>query len=251
MIAHRRDDIMGMPIVIKIIDEEAREKDITEVFHFFDRVDNRFSPFKEHSELSRLNRRELDEKDISRDMKHIFVLSEKTRHETDGYFNIRKSDGTVDTSGIVKGWAIWEGTKILRKKGFKNFFIEAGGDIQTEGLNEERKKWSIGIKNPFNKQEIVKIVLLSGQGIATSGTYEKGQHIYNPHYYGSALKKIVSISVIGPNVYEADRFATAAYAMQEKGIEFIEKQKSLEGYMIDKDGMATMTSGFETYVHNH
>jgi len=44
--------------------------------------------------------------------------------------------------------------------------------------------------------------------------------------------EIASISVIGPNVYEADRFATAAFAMGEKGIEFIEKQKKLEGYMI-------------------
>ena len=35
------------------------------------------------------------------------------------------------------------------------------------------------------------------------------------------------------------------FAMQREGINFIEKLKGLEGYMIDKNGIATMTSGFE------
>jgi len=56
------------------------------------------------------------------------------------------------------------------------------------------------------------------------------------------------VTVIGPNVYEADRFATAAFAMGRKGIEFIEKLVDFEGYMIDAQARATFTSGFERYV---
>ena len=62
------------------------------------------------------------------------------------------------------------------------------------------------------------------------------------------MNEIVSISVIGPNVFEADRFATAAFAMQRKGINFIEKLDGFEAYMIDKNGIATMTSKFEKYI---
>jgi thiamine biosynthesis lipoprotein len=101
--------------------------------------------------------------------------------------------------------------------------------------------------------------------LAASGTSVRGQHIYDPHKKGGAKKDdeihdIVSLTVIGPNIYEADRFATAAFAMGKKGIEFIERLRlgrdgngndggpRLEGYMIDKDGIATMTSGFEKYT---
>ncbi len=85
-------------------------------------------------------------------------------------------------------------------------------------------------------------------GIATSGSYRRGQHIYNPHNANAPLTEIVSISVIGPNVYEADRFATAAFAMGKQGINFIENLKGFEGYMINKDGIAVQTSDFVRYL---
>lgn len=59
---------------------------------------------------------------------------------------------------------------------------------------------------------------------------------------------IVSFTVIGPNVYEADRFATAVFVMGREGIMFVEHLVGFEGYMIDNKGIATMTSGFEKYV---
>ena len=59
---------------------------------------------------------------------------------------------------------------------------------------------------------------------------------------------IVSVTVIGPNAYEADRFATAALAMGRAGIGFIEQQEGLEAYVIDRDGGPRFTSGFEDYV---
>ena len=76
----------------------------------------------------------------------------------------------------------------------------------------------------------------------------RGQHIYNPKKPDEKINDIVSLTVIGPNVYEADRFATAAFAMGKDGIYFIEKLPDFEGYMIDKDGIAKMTSGFEQYA---
>ena len=94
----------------------------------------------------------------------------------------------------------------------------------------------------------MKVVELHNQGIATSGTYIRGQHIYNPFKKEDLITDIVSLTVIGPNVYEADRFATAAFAMGKEGINFIEQLPGLEGYIIDKNGVATMTSKFNDYV---
>ena len=50
--------------------------------------------------------------------------------------------------------------------------------------------------------------------------------------------------MIGPDVLEADRFATAAFAMGKDGIYFVEQTPGLEGYVVDINGRATPTSGF-------
>jgi FAD:protein FMN transferase len=129
--------------------------------------------------------------------------------------------------------------------------VDAGGDIQTSGKSSRGKKWTVGIKNPFKQEEIVKILSVGGEGVATSGTYIRGQHIYDPKDKSKKLEEIVSLTVIGPNIYEADRFATAAFAMGPEGIHFIEKLPGLEGYMIDKRGIATETTGFKKYVSKY
>lgn len=126
--------------------------------------------------------------------------------------------------------------------GYREFFIEAGGDIQANG-----KDWKVGIRNPFKIGEIVKILNIKNKGVATSGNYERGRHIYNP-LTGQSADEIVSLTVIGPDIFEADRFVTAAFAMGKKGINFIEKLPGFEGYLIDKERLATFTSGFEKYV---
>lgn len=209
----RRADIMGMPVLVEIFDKKIKVEDIEAVFDYLREIDQKFSTYKETSEIEKINRGELKEEDFSKDMKHILKLAEQTKRETDGFFDIKK-DGKLDPSGIVKGYAIFEGANTLRKKGYKNFYLEIAGDVEIAGL-KEGKKWRVGIQNPFNPQEIVKVIYLTNCGVATSGTYQRGEHIYNPKT-GKNTTEIASISVVGPNVYEADRFATAAFAMGRK-----------------------------------
>lgn len=242
----KQKNIMGMPVVINIVDKNATNEDVNDVFSYLHYIDEKFSTYKKNSEISKINKGELKEEDYSNDMKKILKLCEQTKKETKGYFNI-KNNNYIDPSGIVKGYAINEAAKILKKRGYKNFYIEIAGDIQVFGKNENNERWKIGIKNPLNKKEIIKIINLSNMGIATSGTYERGNHIYNP-WQKNPAKDIASITIIGPNIYQADRFATAAFAMGEKGIKFISTFKDLEGYMIKKDKTAVMTKGFNNYV---
>lgn len=246
--------IMGMPITIEVVDAPEGDAIIEDVFAYFQRIDERFSTYKPDSEISRINRGELKEKEWSDDMHIVFMLAEETKQRSHGFFDIRHpkatSDGKTyyDPSGIVKGWAIWNAAQLITERGFLNFFVDAGGDVQTSGKNFAGDRWSVGIRHPFQQDATVKTVFLSGEGIATSGTYIRGAHIYNPKT-GNAANEIASITVIGPNVYEADRFATAAFVMGGDGIRFIETLPDLEGYAIDANGVATITRGFEKYLH--
>lgn len=247
---------MGMPITVEIAggdshddhDATAQEAAIGKVFDYFMHVDEKFSTYKATSEISAINNNHISRGNWSEEMQLVFTLSEETKKSTNGYFDIQRPDGDYDPSGLVKGWAIWNAAHLLEKEGYRNFYIDAGGDIQPYGTNEKGKAWAVGIKNPWNEVENVKVVYAgSNEGIATSGTYIRGEHIYNPHT-GSPANTIISLTVIGPNIYEADRFATAAFAMGKGAIQCIESLPGFEGYMINNDKMATMTSGFEKYT---
>jgi len=238
---------MGMPITLEVIDRSATDNLFDDVFAYFEYVDEKFSTYKYNSEISRINRGELSLEESSPDMKTIFELAEQTLLETNGYFNIEHG-GVYDPSGVVKGWAIFNAAKILRQSGVKDFFVEAGGDIQMSGMNHQGQNWRVGIRNPFNLDEIVKVLSVTDCGVATSGTYVRGQHIYNPLNEDQIITDILSLTVIGPDIYEADRFATAALAMGRDGIKFIGSLAGFEGYMIDKEKKATFTSGFKRYV---
>jgi thiamine biosynthesis lipoprotein len=240
---------MGMPVTVELVDTATQEV-IDAVFDFFQSVDDRFSTYKAASEISRINSHQIPVEKASQEMQLIFSLAEQTKQATYGYFDI-EHEGLLDPSGIVKGWAIQQAADMLRRQGFENFYVDAGGDIQACGHNREGQPWRAAIRNPFNFHEIVKVVSVSDAGIATSGTSIRGQHIYNPKQVidrRSGMEDIVSLTVIGPNVYEADRFATAAFAMGRAGIYFIEGLEGFEGYLIDVKGQATFTTGFDKYA---
>ncbi len=236
--------IMGMPITIEVVDN-CKKNVFDEVFDYFRAVDSRFSPYKDTSELNAINNG-LDVDGWSTEMKEVMQLCEQTKKITGGYFEIRHK-GKIDTSGLVKGWAIDNAARLIKEKGINNFYVEAGGDIQAEGVNEFGESWDVGIRNPFDISEIIKSISVSGQGVATSGTYLRGQHIYDPS--GTEVPKgIVSLTVIGPNIFEADRFATAAFAMGKSGINYISALPGFAAYMIDDNKRATYTANFSDYV---
>ena len=125
---------MGMPITLEVVDCNVTGEVLETVFAYFEYIDEKFSTYKDTSEISQINRHELTLNEASEDMQTILALAEQTRLETNGYFDIQ-NNGMVDPSGLVKGWAINQAAQILRQKGFKNFYVEAGGDIQLAGKN--------------------------------------------------------------------------------------------------------------------
>lgn len=240
--------LMGMPITIEIADPKVTPIDIDKIFTYFMAIDNQFSPYKKTSEVSRFNQGKIFRSQLSPALKFILRAAEKTRMATHGYFNICQPNGLIDPSGIVKGWAIYNASKLIDKMGFKNYYINGGGDIQTKGKQSKNRPWNIGIRNPFNRYQNIKIISVGNHGIATSGTSIRGQHIYDPFHPQTPINEIISLTVIGPNIYEADRLATAAFAMRKKGVEFIATLPNFAAYSINQYGLATFTPNFNQYV---
>jgi thiamine biosynthesis lipoprotein len=239
--------LMGMPITVEAVDPWAEGRHLEQVFDYFQSIDERFSTYKDTSEISAINRRELSLAQFSAAMRTVFELAEQTRLATGGYFDIERG-GRYDPSGLVKGWAIQNAAELLRASGLANYYVESGGDIQMAGHNAQGAPWHVGVRHPFQPDQIVKVLAVSDGGVATSGDYVRGAHIYRPGQAGPLAGEVVSLTVIGPNIYEADRFATAAFAMGRAGLSFIDSLDGLEGYLIDRHGQATLTRGFHRYV---
>ncbi|HQU07991.1 MAG: hypothetical protein B7X04_03175 [Parcubacteria group bacterium 21-54-25] len=240
---------MGMPITIELLDSGATKEALEDLFSYFHHVDEIFSPYKPESPVSRISRGELLLAEASAEVQDIYQRAQITYEESHGYFDIRTPNGTIDPSGIVKGWAVHEAAARAHERGITRFCIDAGGDVATGGTNSDALPWSVGIRHPFAPGKIAKVVYPKGHGVATSGTYIRGRHIYNPKTNAPVETPFVSLTVIGPTVYDADRFATAAFAMGEQGPAFIETLSGYEGYAITQDQRAFFTQGFDQYTY--
>src|SRR5581483_4448617 len=161
---------MGMPVTVEVVGS-ADPAVFDRVFDYFDRIDRKFSTYRSDSEISAINAGALDEASITDEMREVLALAEITREETGGYFDIRTPEGKLDPSGIVKGWAVRNAALLLADAGFGDFFVDAGGDIQSRGKNASHTGWTIGIRSPFRAEEIIKVIRPQGSGVATSGTY--------------------------------------------------------------------------------
>jgi thiamine biosynthesis lipoprotein len=246
----RTEVIMDMPITVSIspaFGSEAPVEVFKAVFAYFREIDEGFSPFKAGSEVSRVSRGELAPKDASPRMKEVLRICDETEAQTGGYFSAWYR-GSFDPSGVVKGWAVREASRMLDQLGFFDHCIEAGGDIEARGLNAEGEPWEIGIRNPFDPSTIIKVLRLSDRGIATSGTYIRGDHIYNPKTGLPVSDGVASLTVVGPDVCEADRLSTPAFAMGEEGIGFLSSTPGIDVYAVVRDGMALFTPGLARYM---
>ena len=234
---------MGMPVTLEVVggDQSTDEQ----VFEYLLGVDRTFSTYKSDSAISRINRGELTRGEAPVEVRQVLADCDEMRLRTNGYFDIRRGDA-IDPSGLVKGWSIGEAAKLLDAAGVHNYCLEAGGDIVVRGNNADGEKWRVGIRNPRRKNEIVKVLKVTDMAVATSGTYERGEHIYDPHT-GKAATAWLSLTVVGSEIVPADVFATAACAMGGGGPGWVAKQ-GLECYAIGHDETAVFTPGLERFL---
>ena len=58
----------------------------------------------------------------------------------------------MDFSGIAKGYITDEAAAYSKKRGWKNFLVDSGGDIYAAGQNHRRERWRIAIEGVPEKK---------------------------------------------------------------------------------------------------
>jgi thiamine biosynthesis lipoprotein len=240
------EHVMGMAVSIDIRDEQADSGrlagavgDVVEWLHW---VDATFSTYDEASDVRRIDRAELDVGAAAPEVAEILALGERYRIDTGGYFDVR-AGGTLDPSGVVKGWAVERASELLLTAGFADHAVNAGGDIRLRGGPAPGRRWRVGIAHPQVRDGLAAVVEMGDGAVATSGTAERGPHVLNPHTGRPALE-LASVTVVGASLVAADAYATAALAMGRSALPWLAQLPGHEAFVVDAEGGSWWTAGF-------
>jgi thiamine biosynthesis lipoprotein len=204
------------------------------IIKFCEDVDRDFSTYKSDSWVSRLRRGEVAIEQCPDDVIEVWDLCAQAKWISDGAFDPWAVEGGFDPSGLVKGWAADKCADILVAAGAHHVQVNAAGDLSLRGGFVDRdgvvKPWPIGVVNPNNKMEVVKVYEITDGAIATSGTYERGAHIVDPHN-GMIAIGAKSTTVVGADGWLCDAMATAVMVGGTDSAKWF-GQPELQGYQL-------------------
>ena len=231
---------MGMPIGIDVRDTRAVDVDVA--FDWLREVDATFSTYRSDSDISRLDRGEVTVAECRPAVDEVLTACLQLERVTNGYFSVRPAR-RLDPSGFVKGWAVAEAARRLAGAGAENFCINAGGDIVAHGRAAPDSPWRVGIRHPENLEKLAAVLAVENLAVATSGHYERGAHIVDPHS-GRPPSGLLSVTVVGEDLGTADAYATAAYAMGAEGPAWTATLTGYDAMCITSDHRVLSTPGF-------
>jgi thiamine biosynthesis lipoprotein len=244
---HHLEHVMGTVVTIDVYTEVGHPD--REVYPLLDkaratlqRADSVFSTWKANSPISRLRRGEIAIDQTPAEVAEVLESCAIARKISRGWFDPWAMPGGVDPTGYVKGWATQRALAALNSDGIPAAIVNAAGDIASFGGLGYDNAFRIGIVDPFSSRQLACVVELVGS-IATSGTYERGEHLIDP-YSGRPVARAASASVCGPDLGLADALATAIAVAGEPGLEIVESLEDYEAFIISFDGTWRWTEQF-------
>lgn len=144
----------------------------------------------------------------------------------------------LDFGGFVKGHGLGRIAEKLKAQGISRFILNAGGDLVVQGSHPNRP-WRIAIRSPDGKNALASLDAKSGEGIFTSGDYERfymdgekrRHHIIDPHT-GYPAEGARAVTVIHTDPGLADAAATALFIAGPNGWQEIAGKMQLKSVLL-------------------
>jgi len=140
---------------------------------------------------------------------------------TNGTAGLTRAGMAVDLGGIAKGYAVDVAFRAVKAQIGAGFLIDLGGNIRCRGQAQPGRPWTIGVRNPFDREQLLGTIRLPDDfAVATSGNYERfvtigGRryaHILDPRT-GLPVEGMAGVSVLAPTAAEADALSTALFVL--------------------------------------
>ncbi|KRE88854.1 thiamine biosynthesis protein ApbE [Frateuria sp. Soil773] len=143
---------------------------------------------------------------------------------------------TLDLSAVAKGYGVDQVGRYLDRAGAAAWLVEVGGELKARGRKPDGSPWRVGIERPDaadgapdRADELVDVIGLRDQAIATSGDY---RHVYEDHgrYYSHHIDprsgwpvphEVASVSVLAADCMTADPLGTTLSVLgPERGMAY-------------------------------
>ncbi len=147
----------------------------------------------------------------------------------------------IDLGGIAKGYAVDRSMALLGKLGIQSALVRAGGDSRVSGERWGRP-WSIGVRDPRDRNGVVALIPLIDVALSTSGDYERYferdgvryHHIINPRT-GDSARELQSVTIIGPDATTTDALSTSVFVLGlQKGMALVDRLPGIDAILVDR-----------------
>jgi thiamine biosynthesis lipoprotein len=165
---------------------------------------------------------------------------------------LKREGMQLGLGGLAKGWAVDQAVGRLRGLGFKNFFVQAGGDFYAAGKKAGRP-WKVGIRDPRGEPGSVFAVLeVSDAAFSTSGDYEnffvldgeRYHHIIDPRTCYPA-KASRSATILAPSAVDAEVLTKSVFILGgQEGLALAEKHGA-SAVVVTADNQVLVSPGLE------
>lgn len=138
----------------------------------------------------------------------------------------------VNFGGMAKGYALDLARERLAQRGLACYLLDLGGNILAGPQPPPgRRSFSIGLRHPQAREDILGAIELIGEVISTSANYERGLtmgakqigHIVDPRT-GLTVQGMEAVSAIARSGCDADVFSTAVFIGGAKLAEALTKR---------------------------
>jgi thiamine biosynthesis lipoprotein len=151
--------------------------------------------------------------------------------------------------GIGKGYAVDRGVALLRGRGFRDFMIQAGGDLYVAGLKDGRP-WRLGIQDPRGPADhSFAMVELSDSTFSTSGDYERFfmkngrryHHIIDPAT-GEPGQAVRSVTIVSGSGVIADGLAKGVFLLgPTEGMALVQRLRAIDAVIVTSKNEVLVT----------
>jgi len=161
----------------------------------------------------------------------------------------------IGLGAVAKGYGVDKAIEAIARYNVAGALVNAGGDLRALPRLDGHK-WRVGIQDPRNGDNILKIVEIDSGAVVTSGDYEKFymyegrriHHLLNPRT-GQSADSCQSTTVIAPNAEQADAMATGLFVLgASDGMKVLANFPDCAALWICADGRVVQSAGFGQYL---
>jgi FAD:protein FMN transferase len=144
---------------------------------------------------------------------------------------LRRKGMAITLGGIAKGYAVDKCAELVKKAGFSDFIVQAGGDMYVSG-SKGPEPWMVGIRDPRtpdSNPDLFALAPIRDHSFSTSGDYERGfvkdgvryHHILDPHT-GEPAHASRSVTIRAKDAFTADAWSKVMFIDgPQKGMQVI------------------------------